>query len=224
MTNRIDAIELLLRDHRLIDGLAEQLDATDDPAEIRHLYLRIVEELAAHEAAEQEVVFPAFRATLEAAGDDTVAHRMGEHEEMNELLAEMRSLAPDCFGFTKRGSALLLEVKGHFLREEESVFDSDASRLQRRRTGRAGSRALAAKQQLPRVPRRPPATRRRSVTPRGARRAERPRRHRCGAPHCDRSMSSQRSAGGSASRWPGDQDRCGQPVAVRVAPGRIHMP
>ena len=65
MTDQIDAIELLLQDHRLIDGLAEQLDATDDPAEIRHLYLRIVEELAAHEAAEQEVVFPAFRAALE---------------------------------------------------------------------------------------------------------------------------------------------------------------
>ena len=62
MTSQIDAIELLLRDHRLIDGLAEQLDTVDDPAEIRRLYLRIVEELAAHEAAEQEVVFPAFRA------------------------------------------------------------------------------------------------------------------------------------------------------------------
>ena len=36
MTSQIDAIELLLRDHRLIDGLAEQLD-TDDPAEIRRL-------------------------------------------------------------------------------------------------------------------------------------------------------------------------------------------
>lgn len=122
MTNRIDAVELLLRDHRLIDGLAEQLDATDDPAEIRRLYLCIVEELAAHEAAEQQVVFPAFRATLEFA-ENTIAHRMGEHEELNEMLAEMRSLAPDSYGFIKRGSALLLEVKAHFQREEESVFD-----------------------------------------------------------------------------------------------------
>ncbi|HEX4983349.1 MAG TPA: hemerythrin domain-containing protein, partial [Ilumatobacteraceae bacterium] len=62
MTNQIDVIDLLLSDHRLIDGLAEQLDAADDPVEIRRLFLRIVEELAAHEAVEQEVVFPAFRA------------------------------------------------------------------------------------------------------------------------------------------------------------------
>ena len=122
MPNEIDVIDLLVRDHRLIDELAEQLDAADDPAEIRRLYMRIVVELAAHEAAEQEIVFPAFQAALEFA-DDTVTNRLGEHEEMNELLAEMRSLAPDCFGFTKRGSALLLEVKAHFLREEESIFD-----------------------------------------------------------------------------------------------------
>ena len=38
------------------------------------------------------------------------------------MLAEMRTLAPDSFGFIKRGSALLLELKGHFLIEEETVF------------------------------------------------------------------------------------------------------
>ena len=122
MTDPIDAVELLLRDHRLIDGLAEQLDTVDDPVEIRRLYLRIVEELAAHEAAEHEVVFPAFRAALEGTGDDTLARRMGEHEELNATLGEMRTLTPDGFDFIKRGSALLLEIKEHFLREEESVF------------------------------------------------------------------------------------------------------
>ncbi len=151
MTNQIDVIDLLLRDHRLIDGLAEQLDAADDPAEIRRLFLRIVEELAAHEAAEQEVVFPAFRASLEMA-DDTVAHRMGEHEELNELLAEMRSLAPDCFGFTKRGSALLLEVKNHFMREEESVFANMRASFSADELVELGSRALAVKQHSPAFP------------------------------------------------------------------------
>ena len=152
MTDQIDAIELLLRDHRVIDGLAEQLDATDDPAEIRHLYLRIVEELAAHEAAEQEVVFPAFRATLDAADDNTLANRMGEHEELNELLAEMRSLSPDCFGFGKRGSALLLEIKGHFLREEESVFDRMRALLSADELAELGSRVLAVKRHAPAFP------------------------------------------------------------------------
>jgi Hemerythrin HHE cation binding domain len=152
MTNQIDAVEVLLRDHRLIDGLAEQLDTVDDPAEIRRLYLRIVEELAAHEAAEQDVVFPAVRAALEIADGNTLARRMGEHEELNELLAEMRSLAPDSFGFTKRGSALLLEIKAHFLLEEESVFAQMRASFSADELAELGSRVLAAKQHAPAFP------------------------------------------------------------------------
>jgi hemerythrin superfamily protein len=151
MPNQMDAIELLLHDHRLIDGLAEELDATDDPAEIQRLFLRIVDELSAHEAAEQEVVFPAFRVALGKAGDDTVAHRMGEHEELNELLAEMRGLAPNSFGFSKRGRAFLLEIASHFLEEEESVFDRMRSGFSADEQVDHGRRVRAAKQQSPAV-------------------------------------------------------------------------
>ncbi len=152
MTNRIDVIELLLSDHRMIDELAEQLDTSNDPTEIRRLYLRIGEELAAHEAAEQEVLYPAFRASLDMADDDTLDHRMGEHEELNGLLAEMRTLAPDGFDFTKRGSALLLEVKGHFQREEESVFARMREAFSADELADLGTRALAAKQHSPAFP------------------------------------------------------------------------
>jgi hemerythrin superfamily protein len=151
MPNEIDAIELLLNDHRRIDGLAEQLDATDDPAEIRRLFLRIVEELAAHEAAEQQVIFPAFRAAIELT-DKTVAHRMGEHEELNEMLAEMRSLAPGSYGFIKRGSALLLEVKAHFQLEEESVFDRMRDSFTAEELAELGRLAVAVKEHSPAFP------------------------------------------------------------------------
>jgi hemerythrin superfamily protein len=123
MPNQTDAIELLLRDHRSIDRLLEQLDAVVDPAVTRRLFLRIANELAAHEAAEQEVIFPAFEAALHLAHDDTLTHRTDEHDELNELIAEMRSLEPTSFAFSKRASALLLEIKSHFASEEESVFD-----------------------------------------------------------------------------------------------------
>ena len=152
MTEPIDVIELLERDHRLINGLVEQLDAADDPAEIRLLYLRIVEELSSHEAAEQEVVFPAFHAAFVADGDDTLAHRMGEHEELNETLAEMRNLAPDCFAFIKRGSALLLELKGHFLIEEETVFTRMRSDFTAEALAELGRRAIIAKAHSPAFP------------------------------------------------------------------------
>ena len=149
MDNAIDVIELLERDHRKIDALIEELERVDDPAALRQIFFSIVEELAAHEAAEQEVVFPAFRAKVEAAGDTTIAHRMGEHEELNELLAEMRGLAPNGFGFTKRGSALMLDVKAHFLKEEETVFARMRELLSTDDLAELGRQALEAKQQAP---------------------------------------------------------------------------
>lgn len=151
MAQPTDIIELLERDHRSIDKLAEQLDSTDDPAEIRRLFLRLVDELSAHEAAEQQVLFPAFRA-LAAAGDATLGRRMGEHEELNQLLAEMRCLAPDCHAFIKRGSALLLEVKGHFEREEETVFARMSTALGAAELIELGRLAVAAKQHSPAFP------------------------------------------------------------------------
>jgi hemerythrin superfamily protein len=152
MTYPIDVIELLERDHRLINGLVEQLDAVDDATEIRHLYLRIVEELSTHEAAEQEVLFPAFHAAFVADGDDTLSHRIGEHEELNAMLAEMRSLAPDGFAFLKRGSALLLELKNHFLVEEETVFTRMRSELTPEALIELGRRAIIAKAHSPAFP------------------------------------------------------------------------
>jgi hemerythrin superfamily protein len=152
MTDLMDAIDLLLHDHRTIGGLAEDLDRTDDPDEISRLYLRIVDELFAHEAAEQEVVFPAFGAALDRSGDRAVADRVGEHEEMNELLAEMRDLAPDAFAFTKRGSAFLLEVEAHFQREEELVFARMRASFAAAELVELGRRALAVKQRFLGVP------------------------------------------------------------------------
>jgi hemerythrin superfamily protein len=123
--DELDVIEMLERDHRRIDGLASRLDTITDADEIRRLYARIVDELVVHESIENEVLFPAFKEMLGSQRDDrldTLERRLGEHDELNAMLKEMRTLAPDDFAFIKRGSALLLEVEGHFAREEESVF------------------------------------------------------------------------------------------------------
>jgi len=146
MTTGIDVIDLLERDHRMIDDLAEQLDAATDPVEIRRLYLRIVDELSVHEAVEQQVVFPAFKASFDETGDATLDHRLDEHEELNELLAEMRGLDPTGFAFVKRGSALLLEMKGHFGLEEESVFARMRAVLAPEELVELGNQAMEVKQ------------------------------------------------------------------------------
>lgn len=155
MTTDVDIIELLETDHRRILDLAERLDSETGDDEIRLLYRQIVDGLLAHEAIEQEVLFPAFRAMLAADGassddgtasdDATVSERLGEHDELNGLLAEMQELDAHDFAFVKRGSALLLDIEGHFEDEEQSVFAPMRERLTDAELVELGRRALAVK-------------------------------------------------------------------------------
>ncbi len=144
MATDLDLIELLERDHRRIDDLAERLDATTDDQEIRDLFRQIVDGLVAHEAIENQVLFPAFRAMV-ATTDHTVDARSDEHDELNDLLDEMLHLDSSGHAFIKRGSALLLELEGHFEREEESVFAPMREKLPHDELLRLGREALAVK-------------------------------------------------------------------------------
>jgi hypothetical protein len=113
-----DVVDLLVEDHRRLEGVLDRLDREQDPTELRSLYLQVVGDLASHEACEQQVVFPALRASVPAAGTGLIAC-LDEHEEINSLLDEMRGLDPSCYGFMKRASALILELRAHFAEEEE---------------------------------------------------------------------------------------------------------
>lgn len=146
MTTDVDIIELLETDHRRISDLAERLDSVTDDDEVRELYRQIVDGLLAHEAIEHEVLFPAFQAMLAGAPDDETLHeRLGEHDELNALLAEMQELDAHDFAFVKRGSALLLDIEGHFDVEEESVFAPMRDRLTDAERAELGRRALEVK-------------------------------------------------------------------------------
>jgi hemerythrin superfamily protein len=118
----IDVIRMLEHDHQVIRDLARELDTVDDPVVVAGLYARIVEELLAHEEAEQELVFPALAAAPRSDTVPMLDRRVGEHDELNCMLREMKELDPSGFAFAKRGSALLLELEGHFEREEQTVF------------------------------------------------------------------------------------------------------
>ena len=77
---------------------------------------------------------------------------MGEHDEMNELIAEIRVLFPDGFGFAKRASALLLEAHSHFQFEEETVFTRMRSEMTSDELEALATQAIAVKDHSPEFP------------------------------------------------------------------------
>jgi len=146
-----DVIDLLLDDHRYIAVLLDRLDQEDDPEEMRSLFLRIATELAAHEAAEHDVVFPAARAVVRSRRHD-IHDFTEEHEEVNSLLEEMLTLDPASAGFTKRASALDFELRGHFAEEEEILFPALRAALDGAALEELGLRVRAAKRTAPIFP------------------------------------------------------------------------
>lgn len=151
MPEPLDVIELLMRDHRLLDRLLDQLDAEEDRAKLAELLELIGRELSAHEAAEQEVIFPAFRKAMPSAELGT-RQRLGEHEEINEVIAEMRALTPTNPGFAKRASALILDVRAHFETEEESFFPNLRAMLGPEQLVALVQPVMAAKRSAPPFP------------------------------------------------------------------------
>jgi hemerythrin superfamily protein len=114
-------VDLLTRDHQVLRGLVARLDKEEDPARLTSLFDSFARKLAAHEAGEQQVVFPALRDAVESS-DDAARRRADEHEEINELLAEMRVLTAYDRGFEKRAGALYVQLEAHFAAEEDDVF------------------------------------------------------------------------------------------------------
>jgi hemerythrin superfamily protein len=146
-----DVVDLLREDHRRLEGLLERLDREQDPSQLRAIYLQIVGELAAHEACEQQVVFPALRASVPAAGSDVIAC-LGEHEEINSLIDEMVALDPSGFAFMKRASALRIELSAHFCEEEDEVFDRLRTAFEPAELADLARRARVAKSCAPAFP------------------------------------------------------------------------
>jgi hemerythrin superfamily protein len=77
--------------------------------------------MAAHESAEQTVVYAALVAARPEA-KDAAGRRLAEQTEVNELVAEMGRLEPASAGFEKRAGALALELRAHFAAEEDRLF------------------------------------------------------------------------------------------------------
>jgi iron-sulfur cluster repair protein YtfE (RIC family) len=116
-----DVIDLLMADHLVLRSLLADLDASEQPSDMRGLYLRVVAELSSHEAAEEELVFPALLAAAPWAAHEAL-DRIGEHGEVDELIDEMRRLSPAGHAFAKRACALVLDLGAHLDIEEEIVF------------------------------------------------------------------------------------------------------
>lgn len=131
-----DVIDLLLAQHAMIRDLFDEVERA--PAGARgEVFTRLVRLLAVHETAEEEIIHPYARRTLDG-GDGVVDDRLEEERQAKELLQHMDQAGPDDPDFMANLAVLRSAVLAHARSEERYEF----TKL-RARTSAAERRAMA---------------------------------------------------------------------------------
>lgn len=114
-----DAIELLRRDHRIVELLFDEFDRVD-AAQCDPLGRRICKMLNVHAQIEEELFYPAARLALHES--DLIEHAIGEHAQARQLIAQIEAMTSDNDGFRPTVQQLAHVVAEHVEEEEQEIF------------------------------------------------------------------------------------------------------
>jgi hemerythrin-like domain-containing protein len=127
-----DIVTVLSRQHERTRALLADLhESVAIVAELTHdlagPFRELVQLLAAHEAAEEIVVYPRLKAQLEEGrlADECLA----EEHEVKQLLAKLEKMAPAFFGFPAALAEFEDKIVAHAEHEERAVFPILEDRL-----------------------------------------------------------------------------------------------
>jgi hemerythrin-like domain-containing protein len=121
----MDAIALLIRDHKKVRKLLDQLSETEDTAEQEREELldQIEHELEVHTAIEEEIFYPAFKEAGGKEGAKMFYEAVEEHRAVSELvLPDLGNVTPTSERFAGRAKVLRELIEHHADEEEEEMF------------------------------------------------------------------------------------------------------
>jgi hypothetical protein len=102
LSSSFEVVDLLTRDHRLLERLLDDLDHERQPLQASVLLVRLSRALATHEDAEQGIASPALPSTL-PANEAPGRERLSEHQGINQLVADMKRAAAPSTSSPKEG-------------------------------------------------------------------------------------------------------------------------
>jgi hemerythrin superfamily protein len=119
-SEKVSAVDLLVADHRQFRDLYNQAKAAKDVKERQRLANAIIDAVAPHSAAEEQILYPTIRNTAKdpAAADKSLQ----EHQQLKEALEGLRKTNPENADFNKfleLSEKLLFE---HIQYEESQVL------------------------------------------------------------------------------------------------------
>jgi hemerythrin superfamily protein len=141
----MDAIDLLVKQHRLLETQLESL-VTASGEEARRAFLAEVgDHLGVHLASEEEVFYPAVRARRT---EDDLLESLEEHLSLKRLLADLLTLQPEDMTFQAKCKVLREQSVHHHKEEEEDLFPKVRGMLDAQERERLGNEMVALQQRM----------------------------------------------------------------------------
>lgn len=118
-----DAIAMLTADHREVAELFEQYEKLTDRAKVskKKLADQICNALIAHTTIEEEIFYPAVRASSKDA-EDKVDEAVVEHAAAKDLIAQIQAMDPDDELYDAKLKVLSEQIDHHVEEEEKEMF------------------------------------------------------------------------------------------------------
>lgn len=153
-----DAIVLLKDDHKQIQKLFRDFEATTDRAvkTRQKIVDKIIELLTVHTYIENEGMYPAVRELLPDLEQD-VLESYEEHHVADVLCMELATMSADDERFHAKTTVLIENVTHHIKEEEQDWFPKVRAGLSRAQLQELGAQLLELRQKAPRSPARPGA-------------------------------------------------------------------
>jgi hemerythrin superfamily protein len=115
----MNAIELLLSQHREVDELFSKIESTKSADRKSELFDDIADKLAIHAAIEEHHFYPAVRA---ARTEDILLESLEEHLAIKRVLADLLDVSVDDETFDAKIKVLKEQVEHHVEEEESDLF------------------------------------------------------------------------------------------------------
>ena len=120
----VDAIELLLADHRNVEKLFKEYEklVEDEGSynEKESLAATICAELTVHAQIEEEIFYPAARDILDE--EELVDEAVVEHASAKDLIAQLADMSPDDDLYDAKIKVLSELIEHHVEEEEDEIF------------------------------------------------------------------------------------------------------
>jgi hemerythrin superfamily protein len=151
VTEQQDVVDFLLHQHTQIKALFSRVASEPPGKQKRELFEDLVRLLAVHETAEEEVVHPTARRTIDA-GEQVVEGRRREEDQAKRELAALYDMGVDHPEFNAKLAKLSEAVRQHANREESEEFQSLRRKMSKEQLIRMAGAVRAAEQLAPTRP------------------------------------------------------------------------